>query len=299
MQNQYTSKYISNFIQTSMIILICISSLTLLMFTEQQIHKQYFLAFSTFELFSSFIFAIEFLIRIYLAYNSQPHNDLHNHHILSFKFKHSLYYIVSFMGFIDLFSFLPSLFYYLHLTDTQAILLLQLCRLFKLTRYFPAFNMLIDVLRYETESLTVSVVLMFIVVIFASVGIYIFEHKIQPDVFGSIPRSMWWAIVTLTTVGYGDVTPITPAGKIFATFITLAGVGLVSLPAGIIASGFTEQLRIRRKRFEMEVEQLLNDDGELSRDDLSKLEHDRKILGLDKAGADLIISQIQRSASKK
>jgi len=277
------SKFLSNIFQTSMIVLICLSCVMLVMHTEQKIYQKFSSIFFLVELISSSIFAAEYLYRIHRSLFLGANKN----------------YIFSFMGIIDLLSFLPFFLLLSHLLNAPGILQLQLCRLIKLTRYFPAFNMLADVLHYESESLIVSVVLMFIVVIFASVGIYVFEHNIQPDVFGSIPRAMWWAIVTLTTVGYGDVTPITPAGKIFATFITLAGVGLVSLPAGIIASGFTEQLRIRRKRFEMKVEQLLDDDGKLSNADLSKLEEDRKILGLNKEGADLIISEIQRSASKK
>jgi voltage-gated potassium channel len=92
-------------------------------------------------------------------------------------------------------------------------MLLQLLRLLKLTRYSPAFALIADVLKGEAESLLVSVMLMFIIFIFASVGIYTFEHQVQPLAFGSIPHAMWWAIVTLTTVGYGDVTPQTRAAS--------------------------------------------------------------------------------------
>ena len=109
---------------------------------------------------------------------------------------------------------------------------------------------------------------------------------------------MWWAIVTLTTVGYGDVTPITVQGRIFATFITVAGVGLVSLPAGIIASGFTEQLRLRREKFEFEVKQMIHDDGRLTPEEIGVLEEDRQKLGISKDNAQLIINQAQEEAKK-
>ncbi len=253
--------------------IICISSILLVLSTEPFIKEKFGKIFRVEEIIVSFIFLFEYIFRV-------------------FKAKSKIRYILSFLGIIDLFSFLPFFIGFFNIFSNNILLLLQLFRLLKLVRYFHGFKLLGDVLKEEAESLMVAIAIMFIIVIFASVGIYIFEHNVQPETFGSVPRAMWWAIVTLTTVGYGDVTPITPQGKIFATFITIAGVGLVSLPAGIIASGFTEQLRLRREKFEMEVEHLVHDDGKLSKDDIKKLDKYREDLGIDKEVAKVIIKHI-------
>ncbi len=258
------------------ITIICISSFSLALSTEPLIKDRFFNVLQGVEIFASFLFFIEYLWRIYRNKNKR------------------LRYVFSIMGIIDLFSFLPSFLTIFNLTSNCYILLFQLLRLIKLTRYSHAFHLLAAVLKDEAESLMVAIILMFIIVIFAAVGIYAFEHNVQPDVFGSVPRAMWWAVVTLTTVGYGDVTPITPQGKIFATLITIAGVGLVSLPAGIIASGFTEQFRLRREKFEDEVEKLIKDDRKLSEEDLKQLEKDRQLLGINKDKADFIIEHVKQ-----
>ncbi len=278
------------FLSAFMVFIIFSSSLCLVLTTEPSIEEKYGYFLWLFEGFSSFIFMLEYLLRIW----SCP-EDHETHGPLRCRMR----YILSFMGLVDLLSFLPFFLIVSGWTQTPQLMLVQLLRLLKLTRYSVAFDLLRDVIREEAESLLVSVMLMFIILIFASVGIFIFEHEVQPDAFGSIPKAMWWAIVTLTTVGYGDVTPITVQGRVFATFITIAGVGLVSLPAGIIASGFTEQLRLRRERFELEVERMIHEDGRLSREEMDVLEEDRQKLGLSKDNAQLIINQVAEREARK
>ncbi|HFQ89051.1 MAG TPA: ion transporter [Desulfobulbus sp.] len=270
-----------------MVALIFASSMALVLTTEPSIMYRYRQPLFITEVMASLIFMIEYVTRLWSCPEQDPAGTPP-------AWRCRIRYAGSFMGLVDLLSFLPFLLVLSGVTESPGLMLLQLTRLFKLTRYSPAFDLLADVLHDEMESLLVSVMLMFVIFIFASVGIYIFEHQVQPRAFGSIPKAMWWAIVTLTTVGYGDVTPITVQGRIFATLITVVGVGLVSLPAGIIASGFTEQLRMRRERFQSEVEQLIREDGALSREDISHLEQDRQELGINRDKADLIISQVRR-----
>jgi len=273
-----------------LVLVIFTSSISLVLTTEPSIERVYGDFLWLYEAFASMVFLVEYLLRIWSCKDeSEEHGRLHCR----------IRYIVSFMGIIDLLSFLPFFLMIAGWSPTPQLMLIQLLRLLKLTRYSVAFNLLADVLKDEAESLLVSVMLMFIILIFASVGIFIFEHQVQPDAFGSIPKAMWWAIVTLTTVGYGDVTPVTVQGKIFATFITVAGVGLVSLPAGIIASGFTEQLRLRREKFELEVERMIQDDGKLTQEEMGVLEEDRQKLGLTKDNAELIINQVTTRELKK
>ncbi len=272
-----------------MVALIFASSMALVLTTEPSIMDRYHRPLFTTEAMTSLLFLIEYLVRLWRCPDQDPAGTPG-----ATAWRCRIRYAGSFMGVVDLLSFLPFLLMLCGVAESPGLMLLQLTRLFKLTRYSPAFNLLADVLRDEMESLLVSVMLMFVIFIFASVGIYIFEHQGQPQAFGSIPKAMWWAIVTLTTVGYGDVTPITVEGRVFATLITVVGVGLVSLPAGIIASGFTEQLRMRRERFQSEVEQLISEDGALSREDIHHLEQDRQELGINREKADLIISQVRR-----
>ncbi len=268
----------------SMILLVFVSAVALVLTSEPTIADRYALVFAVLEAVASGIFLVEFLLRLWSSPEQDPDRSP-----LSCRLR----YVFSVMGLVDIASFLPFFLLLAGWHQTSLLMLLQLLRLFKLTRYSPAFGLLADVLRNEAESLLVSIMLMFIIFIFASVGIYTCEHEVQPQAFGSIPHAMWWAIVTLTTVGYGDVTPVTVHGKIFATLITIVGVGLVSLPAGIIASGFTEQLRLRRERFQSEVEELIRIDGDLSVQDMEDLDMDRKELGLSHDNAELIISRVQ------
>ncbi len=268
-----------------MIFVIFSSSILLVLNTEESVSERYGEFLRIFEAAASLIFFLEYIVRLVRC------TDTGN--LGEGPVSCRLRYVFSFMGLVDLCSFMPFFLMLSGVAQSPPLMLLQLLRLLKLTRYSMAFHLLADVLRDESESLLVSIMLMFIILIFASVGIYIFEHQVQPEAFGSIPEAMWWAIVTLTTVGYGDVTPVTVQGKIFATFITIAGVGLVSLPAGIIASGFTEQLRLRRERFQLEVEQMIHEDGRLTKEDMGQLEKDRKKLGITRGNADLIIEQVR------
>jgi voltage-gated potassium channel len=94
-------------------------------------------------------------------------------------------------------------------------------------------------------------------IVMAAAGVYVVENKAQPEVFSSIPASMWWAVVTLTTVGYGDVTPITPLGRFLGALITILGVGLAALPAGILANGLASELELRKQKLELKFRELL------------------------------------------
>ena len=125
------------------------------------------------------------------------------------------------------------------------VLLLRCIRLFKLLRYFAAFDTLAIVIRNERAPLFAAMTLMAILlVMIATVG-YILEKEAQPNVFGSVPQSLWWGIVTLTTVGYGDVVPVTPLGRLFGGLAVVLGMGMFALPAGILATGFAEEMRRR------------------------------------------------------
>jgi voltage-gated potassium channel len=154
-------------------------------------------------------------------------------------------------------------------------------------------NVVLDVLREEARSFGAAFLVLLVVLVLASSGIYLFEHQAQPEAFGSIPAAMWWAVATLTTVGYGDVTPITVGGKIFGAFITVVGIGMVALPAGILASGFSEHLHERRAAFGEKVDKALKN-GIISDREESELERTRKELGLTHEEAAAILEQTRK-----
>ncbi|MGD9491537.1 MAG: potassium channel family protein, partial [Methanoregulaceae archaeon] len=123
------------------------------------------------------------------------------------------------------------------------LVVLRVFRLFKLVRYSESINLIIRVIKSQRNTLFTAYAVLFIALIASSTLMFEIEHPVQPDLFSSIPATMWWGIVTLTTVGYGDMVPVTPAGKVLGGAITLIGIGIFALPAGLLASGFTAELK--------------------------------------------------------
>jgi voltage-gated potassium channel len=163
-----------------------------------------------------------------------------------------LRYASSLMALVDLAAVAPYFLMPMVSSDTVVMRLLRIFRLvrvFKFGRYHASIGILGRVLRLRRAELTVSLFLVLALVTITSTLMYAVEHDAQPKAFASIPASMWWGVVTLTTVGYGDVYPITAAGKVVAGISVLLGVGLFAIPAGLLASGFTEELA-REKRGE-------------------------------------------------
>jgi voltage-gated potassium channel len=143
---------------------------------------------------------------------------------------------------IDLAAILPFFLGALLNIDLRVLRALRLLRFFKLSRYSPAMHTLLRVVVNEQRALIGAGLLLLTVVLFASTGIYYIESSAQPDKFGSVPASAWWAIATLTTVGYGDVAPITPLGKMFGSVVMITGLCILALPVAIISAGFAQEL---------------------------------------------------------
>ena len=204
---------------------------------------QYGNFFLLFELISVTIFTLEYVLRVWSCLDRQDIPD--KRPILG-----RLRYMTTPYALIDLIAILPSFLVLFVTLDLRFLRVIRLIRLFKFTRYSVTMQALLDALRAEASSLGAAFFLMFVLFVLASSGIYLIEHKVQPEDFGSIPAAMWWAMATLTTVGYGDVIPTTAWGKFFGGCITIIGVGMVALPAGIIASGFSDHLQQRRTNYE-------------------------------------------------
>jgi len=177
---------------------------------------------NNFELFSISIFTTEYLARLYIA-------------------DKKLKYIFSFYGIIDLLSILPFfLTTFLNFQAIKAFRLFRLFRLLKLTRYSKTINKFQKAISKAKEEFIIFFLLTIIMFYLSSIGIYYFENDAQPKAFSSVFDSMWWAVATLTTVGYGDIYPITIGGKIFTTIMLLIGLGIVGIPAGIVAAALSE-----------------------------------------------------------
>jgi len=176
------------------------------------------------EVFCVIIFTIEYFLRIYVADNKSG-------------------FIFSFYGIIDLLAILPFyLTFGVDLRSLRALRFLRLFRILKLVRYNQAMKRFTAAIRTAKEEIFLFLFITLILIYFSSVGIYYFENDAQPEHFSSIFDSLWWAIVTLTTVGYGDVYPITVGGKVFTFFILLIGLGIVAIPTGIISSALTKSI---------------------------------------------------------
>jgi len=160
-----------------------------------------------------------------------------------------LRYVLTPMALIDLVAIVPSLIpgVDLDLRFARIVRLLRLARALKIARYSESLKVLTRVVRSKREELGITAFAGFILLMCASCGLYFAEHDAQPGIFSSIPASMWWGVTTLTTVGYGDIYPVTTAGKLIASVIAVLGIGLFALPTGILAAGFAEEMRRPRE----------------------------------------------------
>lgn len=271
-----------------LITLIALNVIAIILESEPAYHQQYRSAFWYFELVSVIIFTIEYLFRVWSCI------DLRESKAIS-PVAGRIKYMLSPMALIDLIAILPFYFSLYMAIDLRFLRVLRMLRLFKLTRYSSAMSALLDVIQKESEALIAAIVILLMMLIFSASGIYLLENEVQPHSFGSIPDAMWWSIMTLTTVGYGDVVPVTPLGKFFGGLIGLIGVGMVALPAAIMASGFAENLNQRRIKYNSYVKGALSD-GIIDDHERWQLEKLRKELGLESEEAIHLLDNMMREA---
>jgi voltage-gated potassium channel len=206
-----------------------------------------------------------------------------------------LKYMLRPISLVDLIAILPFYFGLFVDLDLRFLRVMRLLRLFKLTRYSPALGALLDVVQKEADALLAAIVVLLMMLVVSAGGIYVLENDLQPETFGSMPHSMWWAIVTLTTVGYGDVIPITTMGKMFAGLIGLIGIGMIALPAAILASGFAENIHSRKHKYNQYAQRFLKD-GVIDENERWQLEKLRKELGMDSDEALQLLQEILQEA---
>lgn len=255
------------------IALVLVSFLALALETEETIGPVWRQGIDYLNIFIVVVFAIEYTVRLWVAGEDPRYRG----------FKGRLRYIMTPYAITDLIAFLPELLWIIFtpagVGDDVLIILrvLRLARLVKLARFVPAFDVLgATVARAGTQLLTTLAMALALVYI-SAVALYFIEGVggQQQEGFSSIPRALWWAIVTLTTVGYGDVYPVTALGRVFAAIISLAGIGVVALPAGVFASAFSDELREREiKKLKERVDEVESEVDELE-SEVEELEAER------------------------
>lgn len=216
------------------IMLVVANAVAFLLTTIPWISARHGRALELFEVFSVTVFTIEYALRIWAAAEFPLARGER-------EWKTRLKFALRPLQLIDLFAIAPFYLSFFITADLRVLRILRLFRLLKLARYSPAMQAMVAVFSNERRALFGALLLMMCLLLFASTGIYFLEHKAQPEVFGSVPAAMWWALATLTTVGYGDVTPVTTLGKIFGGIVMLFGLGMFALPIGIIATGFSQE----------------------------------------------------------
>ncbi|MDR2824214.1 MAG: ion transporter [Prevotellaceae bacterium] len=224
-----------------LVTLITLNIIAVILETVNDIYNSYSLCFKIFEKISVYIFTVEYLLRLWAC-------------TCETKYKHPVFgrlkWIFSSGALIDLLAFAP---FYLPFAkvDLRVVRMLRLfrfLRIFKLGRYMNATRMISNVFKSKKEELILCLIITFSLIVVASSLMYFIENQVQSDKFSSIPATMWWCVTTLTTVGYGDVFPITVLGRLLTAFIAILGLGMFALPAGILASGFSDEFQKRKNK---------------------------------------------------
>ena len=238
--------------------------------TWSVVHGPIFILFDT---ISVGLFTVEYLARLWSAVD-----------LPSPRFRHPIWgrlrWAVTPMALIDLVAIAP---FFLGIgldMDLGVWRVLRILRILKLSRYSVALTVIADVVRQEVRSIGAMLVVFAVVVVLFGSLTYLAEHHAQPEVFRDIPSCLWWAVVTVTTLGYGDMVPITVLGKVLAAMTAITGLGMIALPSGFLASGFAEQLRMRREEYRTLVDDVLQKKGQMGYVQRRALDDARRSLNL-------------------
>ena len=229
---------LSSAVDRFLVLLIVVNLLAVALESMPQYQTHYAALFALVEYFSLVVFTVEYGLRLWCAVEHGPHQHLAARHA-------RMKYALSTAGIIDLIAVLPFWLAMFLPGDLRFVLVFRMVRFFKIARYSPAMRSLLDVLYTERRALFGCLVIAIGSSVVAASLMHLAEGKVQPDKLGTIPDALWWAIVTIGTIGYGDVVPVTALGKLIATGTIFAGLVMVALPVGIIANAFAEQIHRR------------------------------------------------------
>ncbi|GEM_PF-99162 len=278
------TNHTARLIRVSLMGLILVNVVAVILESDPAIFARYAVFFTTLEVFSLVVFTVEYLLRVWVAVES-PDKRFRS------PVRGRLRYMLTPMALVDLLAVAPVWFGMLIYRDLMILRGFRLIRVFKLTRYSRSMDLMVAVLKQEKGTLASAFFILGMLIVMAAAGIHMVEGDKQPEAFGTVLRAIWWAAVTLTTVGYGDVVPVTPMGKTFGTFIVLIGVAMAALPAAILASGFSYEINRRREVFRSKVMAMMAD-GQLDKKERKKLRNLAEELGIPPSDANLIIKEV-------
>lgn len=224
-------------VQKILILLILLSSVIVIIETENEIFETNKEFFEYSKYFFGIIFTVEYLFRVFTAGYLKKYRGIGGR----------ISYIFSFWTLVDLIAIIP--FFISGVNETFLLRLFRLIRLFsviRIGRYSSALKNVLDAISDRKHELLFAIAISSTVLLISSTFMYLLEAEYQPEAFGSIIRSTWWAAAALTTVGYGDVYPVTALGKVFAVISAFSSIGIVALPAGILAGSFTEKFKRKK-----------------------------------------------------
>lgn len=220
---------------TTLSVIILMNVLAIILESVPAIQSAYHEELHLFDIFSVSIFTIEYFIRLWIIVEDKKYKH---------PIKGRLQYMLHPMAIIDFFAILPFYLTMIHidLRFIKMVRLFRIFRLFKVLRYVAALSFMAEVIKERKEQLVITLIFILFMLLVSSTLMYYVENGQQPEAFSSIPETMWWGVATLTTVGYGDVYPVTALGKVLGGMIAILGIGLFALPTSILASGFSERL---------------------------------------------------------
>lgn len=269
-------------IQAFLAAVVLLNTVTVVIYTVPWLEEEYWLPLNGIMTACLLVFTIEYVVRLW-ACTSAP--------TLAARTTYRIQYASSFYMIIDLVSIVPLVFPLFFPRDFALLRAFRLLSIFKLGRYArksQSLALLKRVVMRKREIFTLMVFFLVFVILFSSTIMYLVEHQAQPEKFSSIPAAIWWSMMTVTTVGYGDIYPVTPLGQSIASLFTLGGVLLLALPSAILASGFIEERHKQGESglgipLEREIEMLekvgyLHEKGVISEKELEEYRHTIRIL---------------------
>jgi voltage-gated potassium channel len=222
----------------AIVILIVINLVAIALQSVPHLQVRYASWFTGVEILSLVVFTLEYLLRMWVAVEHAPYGHCSS---LQARFK----FAVSPLGLVDLLAVAPFWLAFAVPADLRVVLVFRMVRFLKLVRYSPGMRSLLEALHSERRALIGCLVILIGATLFAASIMHMVEGHVQPDKLGTIPDAMWWAIVTLGTIGYGDVVPVTVAGRIVASFTIVMGLIMIALPVGIVATAFSDEVHRR------------------------------------------------------
>ena len=262
----------ARWVNAALMLLVLANILAVIVESEHDIYLRYRLWFDAFEYFSVGIFSVEYLLRIWTAALNPSLGET--------PWQRRRRYAFSLYGLVDLIAILPSILAFaMPGIDLRSLRAVRLLRVLKFTHYSNALQDLWRAIHEERKAFMASMYVLGVAIILSSTMMYLAEHNAQPEKFSSIPRAMWWSIITLTTVGYGDVSPVTPLGQFLGALVAIMGVCTVALITGILASSFAVQMERRKREFEERLQEAMAD-GVLTDKEIAFLDDLKAELGV-------------------